>query len=140
MTDEVKKLIEELLKHKDELGYLIFDKYTVAGEEEWDWLCQFADFDPEKTKSIKLYVVDAEVDEGEDDEDDESLIYVITYRYKSCDFEETDEYDESEEEDAQEAFEELIQDKNLEYAIFEEVTTNYVDYEDREIIRQYWAD
>lgn len=140
MTDEVKKLIEELLKHKDELGYLIFDKYTVAGEEEWDWLCQFADFDPEKTKSIKLYVVDAEVDEGEDDEDDESLIYVITYRYKSCDFEETDEYDESEEEDAQEAFEELIQDKNLEYAIFEEVTTNYVDYEEREIIRQYWAD
>ena len=53
MTDEVKKLIEELLKHKDELGYLIFDKYTVAGEEDWDWLCQFADFDPEKTKSIK---------------------------------------------------------------------------------------
>ena len=139
MTDEVKGLIKELLKHKDELGYLIFDKYTVAGEEDWDWLCGFADFNPETTKSIKLYVVDAEIDEEVNDEDDKSLIYVLTYKYKTCDFEETDEYDESGEEDAQERFEELIQDENLEFAVFEEVTTNYEDYEEREIIRQYWA-
>lgn len=74
------------------------------------------------------------------DEPEKDLLYVITYKYKTDDIEETEEYGELQEEDAQERFNELTEDEDIEYAVLEEVVTDYIDYEDREVIDEYYAD